>query len=693
MTATNRFDLDALEFRAVREMLVERLVSTLGRPAVEHLVPFGSADAANQALREADELATLARAGERPPVTGAVEVRSWLAGFFQGEHQPGIRDLAELKRLLRACARCRGWLGGRADAPALLAMGGRLPVVVDIADELERVVDDRGEILDSASVRLAEIRRAIEAGEVAVRAVISRVLADERLRRYLQSPEPAWRHGRPVLQVKAEQRGSVPGVLHDRSASGATVFVEPQAVVETANRLADARADEHREIQVVLTQVCRGLRRLRDEVEAAVVGMEALDLAMARARLIHEDGWRAVPVTAGGPLLLREALHPLLLRAVALRGKREELVPLDLSLGDPHRVLVVTGPNTGGKTVVLKTVGLLALMAMAGVPIPAGAGSSIPLFDGVFADIGDEQAIQQNLSTFSSHVVRIARCLSGAGPRALVLLDELGSGTDPDEGGALGTAVLEGLEAGGACAVVTTHIGRLKGFAHAHAAAVNGAMSFDGASLRPLYQLVVGIPGASHALDVAGRVGMPVAVVERARALLGERDVRLEQVIERVEVARREAEAGRRRMERLESEARDVGRAVEERRADIERKRQWLDEEADAVVDEQLRLVRSRLAEPLKRLANAPRPFDEDVRALEAALLAMTEGTSLHRRRMRFLAGVRKDDLVYLPRLGRRCTVKKVDRVRELLSLEVGKLRLEVAFDEVSWLVPLDPGS
>jgi DNA mismatch repair protein MutS2 len=223
------------------------------------------------------------------------------------------------------------------------------------------------------------------------------------------------------------------------------------------------------------------------------------------------------------------------------------IVPLDIALGDPHRMLVVTGPNTGGKTVVLKTIGLLALMAISGVPIPAAVGAQVPFFRSVQVDIGDEQAIMQNLSTFSSHVQRIGRCLQQASPHTLVLLDELGAGTDPEEGGVLGYAVLEALLQASAFAVVTTHLGRLKDFAYQHAGAENGSMAFDGVSLRPLYRLDLGIPGSSHALDIASRVGMPAAVVERARVLLGTRDRTLDNLIERVQVARRDAEADRQR--------------------------------------------------------------------------------------------------------------------------------------------------
>lgn len=691
MSVAERFDLDTLEFRAVRELLLERLPTTLGRWLVEELVPLPTAAAANRALREAEELARAAGRGDRPPVGGAVEVRSWLASFFAGVHQPEVRDLAALKRLLRAAARCRVWLAGQSDAPTLADLAGSFPRVDDVAEELERVVDDRGEILSSASVRLAEIRREIEAAEAAVRAAVTRFLAEERMRRCLQSPEPAWRHGRPVFAVRYELRHQVPGVLHDRSQSGATVFVEPQAIVEVANRLSDAHGDEHREIQVVLTHVCRALRELRDEVEGAVAAMSRLDLALARAALIEADGFTAVPVVETGVLKLRGALHPVLLRAATARAAKDDLVPLDLTLGDPHTMLVVTGPNTGGKTVALKTVGLLSVMALCGVPVPAAAGSELPFFDGVFADIGDEQAIDQNLSTFSSHVKRITRCLTLATPRSLVLLDELGAGTDPEEGGALGTAVLEDLERRQVTAVVTTHLGRLKDFAYRHPGAENGAMAFDGPTLRPLYRLDVGIPGASHALDIAGRVGMPDSIVLRARELIGERDERLERMIEQVQVARRQAEEERRRTEGLKREAEAVGRDIEEKRQEILVQRAWLDEEADALVDEQVRTIRARLEAPLKSLSNAPRPHGDEARRLLADLDDLTEGTSLRRRRMRFLGSVRKDGAVFVPRLGKRCTVKKVDRVREVVTLEVGKLRLEVPFEDVSWLQPVDP--
>ncbi|MFO0276972.1 MAG: MutS-related protein, partial [Planctomycetota bacterium] len=388
-----------------------------------------------------------------------------------------------------------------------------------------------------------------------------------------------------------------------------------------------------------------------------------------------------------GPLRIAGARHPLLLmRRDALP---QHVVPLAVSLGDPHRLLVVTGPNTGGKTVVLKTIGLLALMAISGVPVPASAGAQLPFFRAIQADIGDEQAIAQNLSTFSSHVQRIARCLHHASPHALVLLDELGAGTDPEEGGVLGYAVLEALLAARAFAVVTTHLGRLKDFAYKHDGAENGSMAFDGASLRPLYRLDLGIPGNSHALDIASRVGMPAGVVARARELRGKRDRTLDNLIERVQVARRDAEADRQKSADLTRAVAEQQAQLDSRLADAVRKETWLQEEADGVVEQELRRVQSALQEPLAALQSAPGVHGERARSLKGMVDGLLKQAALHRRRMAFCHALKKGDQVFLPRWRRLATVHKVDRVREQVTVEYGNVKMDVPYEDVSWLQPL----
>lgn len=684
--AARAYDLDALEFEAVRQLLGDKLVTPLGRTAVAALGPLVDADASREALQQATELSKRLLPDRPPPLQGAVEVRAWWEPFVKGEHLIDTRDLADLKKLLRAAASAAKWLATDPRFPALCKLAASFPPVGDLVSELEMVVDDRGEVLDSASVRLGELRREVEAAEMAVHAAVRQFLASGDWRKVLQSPEPSWRHGRPVFQVRAEQRGRVSGVMHDRSQSGQTVFIEPDVVVDAANRLADARAAEHREVQVVLAHIGRGLRKMRGEVQGTIEAAAQLDLAIARARLIAEEGFVVPTVVDRGPLRLVDARHPLLLRD----HPKEEIVPLDVTLGDPHHLLVVTGPNTGGKTVVLKTAGLLALMALAGVPVPAAEGSQIPWLEAVRVDIGDEQGISQNLSTFSSHVKRIASCLHHASPRALLLLDELGAGTDPEEGGTLGYAVLEALLDRGALAVVTTHMGRLKEFAYQHNGAQNGSMRFDGATQSPLYRLDVGIPGASHALDIAGRVGMPECVVARARELLGERDDRLEEVIDRVQEARLQAEVERKRTLDLSKKAAAADAQLQEKLQEAERREGWLEEEKDHVLGEFLDGVRALMGRGLQDLSQAPGIHGERAAGLRDDVEQLLQTTSVHRRRMRFLGGLRKDSIVFLPRWHRRAVVKKVDKVKQIVTVEYGKMRVQVPYEDVSWIVPLD---
>ena len=336
--AERNYDLEALEFVVVRNLLAERLTTTVGRAAVEALAPLADAAAARAELAAVGALAAAFATGQQLPLSGAVEVRSWLGRFAAGEHVLQAKELAELKRLLRAGERCRLWC--LAKAGPLAEFAAPAPDLEDLVAELEQIVDDRGEILDSASPKLRALRAEIEQARLAVDGALTAVLASAEVRKHLQAAEPVWRHGRPVLQVKAEFRHKVPGVLHDRSASGATLFVEPEAVVEAANRLSDAQAAEHRERNVVLADAARGLRRLLAEIQAAVWFVGAADLLAAKARLCVEDGYTVPEVVEDGPLRLRSARHPLLQRGAAAQS----IVPLDLALGDPNHLLVVTGP-------------------------------------------------------------------------------------------------------------------------------------------------------------------------------------------------------------------------------------------------------------------------------------------------------------------------------------------------------------
>mgnify|MGYP002713139542 CR=1 FL=1 len=691
----SRYPLEVLEFAKVRDLLGRFLISPLGSAHLEGLGPFASPEKMVHALDQAREMHAWLEAGGRLPLGPLSDLRPRLEDIAAGRRRLQAADLADLLRLLRSTGRMRRVLADLEEYPALQELGTRLPDLAALYQKLESVVDERGEVQNSASPKLASLRADIQGARQSIDALMQRLLDEPSIRRNLQSPQVSWRHGRPVLQVKPEGQRHVRGIFHDRSQSGQTVFLEPQAAVEPVNRLASLQADESAEIERILAELVRDLLARLPDIYRALAGLAWVDYTQARARLVSELGFNFPEQSTEGRVCLRQARHPLLLRDL-WEGKREavevlaEVVPLDLDLGNPYTMVVITGPNTGGKTVALKTVGLLCLMAQAGMPVPAAEGTALPWLDGIYADIGDEQAIEQSLSTFSSHLKRIQNALQSAGPGSLVLLDELGAGTDPEEGGALGYAILEALHRARVPCLASTHLGRLKDFAYQHEGVENGAMGFDRETLEPLYSLELGLPGHSNALHIAARVGIDEALVARAREILGQRDQSLEEMIGRVQATRQAAEKHRRAAEETRLKVRSEAKELEGRKEEVERKEGWLREEAEHFVDEELRAARDMLREPLGQFCNAPRPYGEKAQGMLKLLDELMKGSSLGRRRESYLETVKKGHMVYVPRYRRRCKVLKVDRKRRQLALEMGGLRVEVPYEDVSWLQPLD---
>jgi DNA mismatch repair protein MutS2 len=507
------------------------------------------------------------------------------------------------------------------------------------------------------------------------------------VRTVLSDPNPMRRGGRPVLAIKAKSAGRIHGIVHDRSQTGETVFVEPREVVALGNRHAELVSDERREVERILSELTREVLRHEAEIERASSALAELELALVGARWALETQGR-VPLLprqkgAAEGLLLRSARHPLLLEQRRL-GRLAEVVPIDLRLGGDFDVLIITGPNTGGKTLALKSAGLFALCTRMGLPFPCEQGSTCPLYDGIVADIGDEQEISQSLSTFSSHLKRIREGLERATEATLVLLDELGSGTDPDEGAALSEALLEVLLARRSPTLVSTHIGKLKEFAFRHPRAENACVEFDAASLAPCYRLTVGMPGESGALVIARRLGLPAAIVERARERLVRRDEELTRLMADMRDARTQAEKARGAAEsRLEDAERMREEAVATRRA-LEQKSELLEAEAQQSIEERVRnaaRVLERARALLEQLPAAQRgAMQQALGELEAEL----SGSALSSRRAQFLESLKKGSFVYVPRYKQRLAVQKVDRAAREVTVQLGNMRMRVSFDEVS---------
>ncbi len=585
--------LDLLEFGKVRELLAGYAASSLGKELARGLEPSTDADAVRAELALVSEMVDALSAGQAPPFGGLHDVRLVVRRAAIGA-QLTIEQLLEVADTLsctgniyRYRMRLSDRLGGLSDLLAPVEDLG------PIAKTISGCIDGRGHVLDMASPELAQIRQKIADVDDRVQHHIRRLLHDPKLREILRYPNATVSGDHYVLPVAVNHRHKLQGVVHRTSATGETVFIEPAGIANLSSERAVLKGDEDREVRRILRRLSVEVGRVAKPLVFAIDVLARLDLITAKAHFSRDFAMYAPDVNTDGRLWLRQARHPLLIHL--FRGNREqgtgnssadaassslspvpsslfptrEVVPIDIRLGFGFNLLVITGPNTGGKTVCLKTAGLLCLMAQCGMHIPAGEGSNVPVFNRILADIGDEQSLEQSLSTFSSHISRIAFILKEADAHSLVLLDELGAGTDPTEGAALGRAILDGLDERGCRAMVTTHLGDLKTYAFHNERAENGAVEFDVETLRPTYRLHIGQYGMSNALRIARRLKLPRDLLKRAHKYLRRRQKRapemaqLQKLREETEKARETALAAQHEAERQREELRHKTETLE----------------------------------------------------------------------------------------------------------------------------------
>jgi DNA mismatch repair protein MutS2 len=680
------FAAGALDFAEVQGLLERHVRTPLGRRAVRELAPLPEAEA-RAALRRAAEALPLARSGELPNLAGIGDVVAALDAARSGGRALEDEDFAGLRDHLEAQERVVQWLRGRGrELPACAELARGMPDLAPLRERLEASFDDQGVVRDEASPKLARVRREKTELSQRIDGIVRAIVARPAVKAALAEASPRRRGGRVVLSVKTGSAGKVPGIVHDRSNTGETLFVEPRELVLPGNQLAELSSDERREIERILIELTRAVLDERPRIEEGCRRLAALELAIVAATFAAETGGR-VPLLPGEPgasrgLLLRSARHPLLLEEVR-QGRLREVVPIDVRLSGDFDVLVITGPNTGGKTLALKTAGVAALLVRAGMPFPCAEGSTVPLYDGIVADIGDEQEIRQSLSTFSSHLSRIRAGIARATRETLVLLDELGAGTDPDEGAALSEAVLELFLERGSPTLATTHLGKLKEFAFRHSRAENACVEFDPETLAPLYRILVGTPGESGALAVARRIGIPEAVVARAEERLERRDQEIQELLAEVRDARVHAERVRSETEeRLEGVAR-ARREVDEAREALARRGELLEAEAQRGIEERVREARRRLAAARALLDQLPPVQRSAVEAALSEIDAELSGAALSERRAQFLAGLKKGSWVYLPRYNQRVHLLQVHRSAREVTVQVGRMRMRVSFDEL----------
>ena len=563
MTDLMEKSLQTLEFPAVLELLAAQAVSDETRERVRNIRPSTDRGEVNLLLQETTAARKMMDIHGAPALSNLRPV----AASLQRAHLGGVlntRELLQIASVLRTTRNVASYSGVGEEKTCIHSIFKSLTPNKYLEEKISGAILSEDEIADNASAELADLRRKIRVTSGKAREVLQRIISSSSAK-YLQEAIITIRSNRFVVPVKAEFKGSIPGLVHDVSASGSTYFIEPMGAVKANNELRELLSKEEAEIQRILASLSREAASFREDILQNYDLLLALDLIFARGKLSYQMNGMEPKLVEDGGFVFRHARHPLL--------DKKKAVPIDLELGQSFDTLVITGPNTGGKTVTLKTAGLLTLMAQCGLHLPVDDGSQVSIFEKVLADIGDEQSIEQSLSTFSSHITNIVKVLGEANDRTLLLFDELGAGTDPVEGAALATAIIEESRSLGAKVMATTHYAELKLYAMTTAGVENASCEFDVETLRPTYRLLIGIPGKSNAFAIARRLGLPDHVIELAGGHLDRQNVQFEDVLSKMERQRQEMEAEKREAARLRLQMEQDAAAAKEHRKRLETER------------------------------------------------------------------------------------------------------------------------
>lgn len=595
----NQKALETLEYKKIIAQLKREMGSAASAKLADELTPLTSEKIIKEELRSTTEAVDLIVRKGPLPTGGLYDIREALLLAKKGGSLT-MRQLLEVQNVLGISSEVVAFMHDDA-LPELKYIGEMVDLIVEftaLEKEISRCILTEDEMADNASPKLKDIRRSIHQQNQAIKNKLSRIITSSSNKTYLQDAIVTMRDGRYVIPVKQEYRSFFPGMVHDQSKGGATLFIEPQGVVELNNKLRELEVEEQLEIARILAELSSRVAEHYREIRSNLELLIKLDFIMAKGKLSCKMHASEPKIDADGELRLISARHPLI--------EYKKAVPVDIRIGGDYRTLIITGPNTGGKTVSLKTAGLLVMMAQSGLHIPASHASTLPIFGEVFADIGDEQSIEQSLSTFSSHMKNIVSIIDKASYDSLVLVDELGAGTDPTEGAALAIAILERFYDSGALTMATTHYNELKKYALATSGVENAAMEFDVETLTPTYRLLIGVPGKSNAFEISKKLGLSESVIERASEHIKHGDMEFENVISSIEDDKRKAAADRLDAESMRAE-------IEERLKKLEEKEQAISEKRADIIAEAKREAR----ELLRETKSAVKDVQKDLRRLQ----------------------------------------------------------------------------
>ncbi len=596
-----RFAIKTLEFDKVKNILADKTATALGRQAVGAMRIESEFAKVKRLQEETAEALRIMDEGKRFPFGGAYNIVSEVKRAELGSTLDP-EELLHVQTTVAAIRQMKFFLQDEAEiAPVLSEFANSLGIFTKLEKQITNAIDDHGEIKDSASTKLGGLRTAIQIAKNRIKEKLDSLLHDPSNQKYFQENLVTMRGDRYVIPVKMEYKMNFPGIVHDQSGTGATLFIEPMAVVNLNNDMKRYMAEEKEEMERILRQLTANVGAEAAGILASLDILTELDVICARAYLAHEQHAVRPQMLLKGKVEIKQGRHPLL--------NKDSVVPLDVELGERFSMLLITGPNTGGKTVALKAVGLFALMAQSGMFIPASS-AKLPVFRAVYADIGDEQSIEQSLSTFSAHMTNLISILGEVKSGDLVLIDEICAGTDPNEGAALAMSMLEHLHKNEVLTMVTTHYSELKTFAYGHEGMENASVEFDPVSLRPTYRLLMGVPGSSNAFNISRRLGLAEDIVVQAGRLLNQEHVHMETVLQELDSERRKFESGSQEIERLRIESEHLRNELAHAKQDFERRKNEMLRKAREQADDIYRRSRRESEAVLKELRSMKADFD-----------------------------------------------------------------------------------
>ncbi|WP_379133191.1 endonuclease MutS2 [Paenibacillus sp. sgz500958] len=686
--------LHTLEYRKILNKLMQYTQTPMGRERAETLRPSADFEGVKKLLQATDEGATVDRLKGIPSFSGVTDVgaalkRASIGGILSTQELLAVGNTIgggrRVKRFVAA-------LHDEEKIEILFALSDLVSEQKHVEDAIRACIDENADIMDSASPELAAIRRELRTGEARIREKLDSMIRSTSVAKMLQDQLVTIRGDRFVIPVKAEYRAHFGGIVHDQSGSGATLFIEPESIVNMNNKLRETRLREEREIEIILHRLTALVGDIAEEMKYDLDILGELDFIFAKARLARDMKASQPRMNDRGYLKLRKGRHPLI--------ATEQVVPLDVELGNQYSSIIVTGPNTGGKTVTLKTIGLLSLMSMSGLFIPAEEGSQMCVFDAIYADIGDEQSIEQSLSTFSSHMTNIISILKKMTPKSLILLDEVGAGTDPAEGSALAIAILEHIHRIECRMVATTHYSELKAYAYERKGVINASMEFDVQSLSPTYRLLIGVPGRSNAFAIAERLGLPGAILEHARGEVKEEDMRVEHMIASLEENRLTAEVEREKAEGLRRETEELRnrqqKEIEKLESQRDKRLEKAEKDAAAILDK-ARKEAEEIIRDLRQLALEEGASVKEHKLIEARRRLDEAAPEQRKKEVSRTAAkppreIQPGDEVMVYSLNQKGHVVELSGGKEAL-VQLGIMKMKVRMDDLELLKPAKPAA